>query len=212
MCFTAFVSASCTIRYTARAVCAGSVDVVGPQLHLPARRPDPLDEVLAGRRRVGENGSGRSALVRLQHLEEPVELVERGPADRLDGGERLPREGRVVGEDPPPDAGLKHHHVDRVPERVVQFAGQPGALLQEEPLGGQGLFPALGAAPCLGQHGLRPAAAQFADDDGDEEVDDDAGQLAQRSGAVEVHVSGDAQCGDDGGGRRGPAARRRRSS
>ena len=66
--------------------------------------------------------------------------------------------------------------------------------------GGECLFPARSGAPCLGHRCLRPAAAQFPDDHCDDEMDDDAGQLVNRDRAVEVHIPGDAQCGERCGG------------
>ena len=69
--------------------------------------------------------------IAVEAAEHMVELAERLATDRLDGRERRCARLRVAFEHPAAGAGLQHHHVERVPDDVVDLARDPAALLRD---------------------------------------------------------------------------------
>ena len=61
--------------------------------------------------------------------EQPAELAERLAARMLDRAERVPREVRPRQREPSRAARLHDHRAQRVGQDVVQFAGDPFALV-----------------------------------------------------------------------------------
>src|SRR5215217_8071077 len=91
-----------------------------------------------------------AGLVAAEHGQDPVELGQGGPAGPLDGLERLADDAAVVVDGLAAGAGVDDHHVDRVPDDVVELVGDPAPLL----LKGQALLVGLGQSP--GQVALGP--------------------------------------------------------
>ena len=198
MCRAALVTASCTMRYVARsALGARSTSSTSRS----TSRPVALmrSQRASSPARVGDAGSVVPGPVGgPEHAQDGVELTERHSTDVLHVRERLPGELRPLVEHVAADAGLHHHHVDGVADRVVELPGQASALLQDEPLHRRLLLPLvqLGGG-ALGGRQVPTAPGAVPQEHGDGERDDDPedGEQVQRAPVGDgVADEGDGDC------------------
>ena len=112
--------------------------------------------------------------------------------------ECLPCELWTLVEHMPADAGLHHHDVDGVADRVVELSGQTGSFLEHEPFHRGLLLPVVqldGGA--LGGRQVPSVPGAVTEEHGHDERDDDAEEGEQIHGSpVREGVSGDG--GDHG--------------